>query len=216
MAGLSYPFMTKNQLRERIESDRGFALECVAVMQARHERRLRGGGGHGACGWMSSQASTASKLAKKVAAGEATEEDVAQIVAIVGRYAKQLAAHFRERALTENAGLAEVAAKFGVLPDAGPVLAAGAQERQEEPAVEEKRAAVSEPPPPVAEPPARTGCKECQEILDLIGEDGARTAEVAQALGVETAEAAKHLRDLVDAGLVRRTGIGRGTRYVRT
>lgn len=216
MAGLSYPFMTKNQIRERVESDREFAIECVAVMQARHELRLGGGGGLGACGWMSSQASTASKLAKKLAAGEATEEEVDQIVAIVGRYAKQLAAHFRERALTDNPGLAEAAAKFGVLPDAPAVAAAGAQERQEEPAVPEKSAAASEPPPPPSEPPARTGCEECQGILDLIGEDGARTGEVAQALGVETAEVSKHLRDLVEAGLVRRTGVGRGTRYSRT
>ncbi len=54
----------------------------------------------------------------------------------------------------------------------------------------------------------------CRRILRRLSEGkGSGSADVAEALGIATAEASKHLRDLVDAKLVRKAGVGRGTRY---
>lgn len=211
MPGMAYPFQTKQQIRDRIAADRNFALECVAIMQARHERR---DAATGSCGWMSSQAATASKLAKRIAAGEATEKEVAQATALVTRYAKQLAAHFRDAKLREDPGLAEAATRFGVLSAAVALATAGAKVEQAEPTVRNEAEADSAPAADGAEPPARESCDVCHGILDHIRDGrGGRAAEIAGALGIETTDVSKHLRDLLDQGQVSKVGFGRGTSY---
>lgn len=211
MPGMAYPFLTKKQLRDRIAADRDFAIECVAIMQARHERR---NAGTGSCGWMSSQAMVASKLARRIAANEATEKEVAQATALVGRYAKQLAAHFREAKLREDPGLAEAATRFGVLNDVVRAAAAGAKAEPAEPTAQYDGEAESAPALNSDEPSAKESCEICQGILDHIRDGrGGRAAEIASALGTETAEASKHLRDLLDQRRVRKAGFGRGTTY---
>ena len=211
MPGMAYPFLTKQQIRDRIAADRDFALECVAIMQTRHERR---DAATGSCGWMSSQAATASKLAKRIAAGEATEKEVAQATALVTRYAKQLAAHFREAKLREDPGLAEAATRFGVLTDAFKAATAGAKVEPVELPVRNDGEADSSPVPDGGEPPAREPCEICQGILEHVRDGrGGRAAEIAAALGIETAGVSKHLRDLLDQGQVSKVGFGRGTTY---
>jgi hypothetical protein len=54
-----YPFMTPRQISERINSDAGFAVECVAILQERHDRR-------GTAGSTASMGERSSHLAKIV------------------------------------------------------------------------------------------------------------------------------------------------------
>lgn len=211
MPGMAYPFLTKKQICERITADRNFALKCVAIMQARHEGRAAG---TGSCGWMSSQAATASKLAKRIAADEATEKEVAQATAIVARYSKQLAAHFREARLREDPGLAEAATRFGVLAVSAQPATAGAKVEQEEPTVRNDGEANAAAALDGDEPLARKPCEICQGILAHVRDGrGGRAAEIAAAVGIEPAGVSKHLRDLLDQGKVRKVGFGRGTTY---
>jgi hypothetical protein len=239
--GMSYPFLTKAEIRARVATDRAYALHCIGIMQARHEARLAGKGGDGPCGWMSSQSVTALKLATRIAAGEATDEEVELMVATVGRYAKQLAAHFRAVELERNPGLAEAASRFGVGPSGTEQASnAGARRVQAEPTVRSKGApapperpdqrgaagaalagaAPAGPGGPPAASPAPSGthpaipCHACRRVLRRLSESpGSGSAGVATALGIETAEASKHLRDLLDDKRVRKAGVGRGTKY---
>jgi hypothetical protein len=108
----AYPFTTRRQIVERIESEPSFAGECIAILQDRHDRRAAGAGE--SMGWMASHASMATKLAAKLAAGEATEKDRAEAAELAGRYSKQLARVFRERELAARPELGAQAAVFGV------------------------------------------------------------------------------------------------------
>ena len=54
---------------------------------------------------MASHASTATKLAARLASGEATEKDRAEAAKLAGRYSKQLARVFRERELAARPDL---------------------------------------------------------------------------------------------------------------
>jgi hypothetical protein len=108
-----YPFLSRRQIAERIHSDPAFAVECVAILQERHERRGSAGGVE-SMGWMASQAAKAVKLAAKLASGEATEKDRAEAMQLASRYTKQLARVFRERELANRPELGAQAAVFGV------------------------------------------------------------------------------------------------------
>jgi hypothetical protein len=108
----AYPFTTRRQIVERVESDPSFAGECIAILQDRHDRRAAAAGE--SMGWMASHASTATKLAARLASGEATEKDRAEAAKLAGRYSKQLARVFRERELAARPELGAQAAVFGV------------------------------------------------------------------------------------------------------
>src|SRR5690606_29049866 len=92
---------------------------------------------------------------------------------------------------------------------------AGAQAAAQ--AVSDEAAGASAEPPRL--PPESTAttdteqCETCQRILNIVGDGGAQNAHVAEALGIDTAESSKRLRELAEAGRLRRTGFGRGTRY---
>lgn len=111
-----YPFMTKATIRARIEGDRSFMLQCLAVLYSRqtsHEQDTKSTRDRNRKGFMSSHAVNASTLAVKAASGEElTEEEAAKATAIVSHYTKQLAAHFRAEAIEADPTLAEAARVF--------------------------------------------------------------------------------------------------------
>jgi hypothetical protein len=112
MSPNGYPFLSRRQIVERIESDPSFAGECIAILQDRHDRR--GAAAGESMGWMASHASMATKLAARLASGEATEKDHAEAMKLASRYSKQLARVFRERELAARPELGAQAAVFGV------------------------------------------------------------------------------------------------------
>lgn len=113
-----YPFMTKRQIKERIETDPDFAQDCLLVIYERQtddEVAEKDTKWLNKRGFMSSHAVHGTRIAEAILAGEWIEdEDRARITAMAVRYSKQLAAHFRKVALKENPELAAQAAKFGV------------------------------------------------------------------------------------------------------
>jgi hypothetical protein len=241
-----YPFETKASVRRRLEHEAAFVVECLALMQARHELRLSGVETDGPCGWTSSQASMCAALAKKSAAGSITPKELAEAARLLKGYRTQITSVLRERALEADPALGDAARIFGVLPvglaarghstnrrrredlTGGPD--SGTSPETAEPAVptgvltgpagETTAGAKAEPAEPAGreelnEPPAVGSCEVCQGILDHVSNGrGGRAAEIAAALGVGTAEASKHLRDLLDQGRVRKVGFGRGTTYL--
>jgi hypothetical protein len=72
---------------------------------------------------MASQASEGTRLAMRFAEGEQSDADIVRAIALMRRYSRALAAHFRARQLAEQPELVEVAALFGVGPS--PVVPAG-------------------------------------------------------------------------------------------
>lgn len=111
----SYPFLSKAQIKARIEADDVFLLECLQVMYSRqteYEQETRETRDRNRRGFMSSHAVNGSVLAVKAKAEGLTEEETDKARAIVSRYTKQLAAHFRQEALRENPELREAARLF--------------------------------------------------------------------------------------------------------
>jgi hypothetical protein len=118
-----YPFLSRRQILEKIAADSEFASDCIGILQDRYARRAEGGPG---MGWMASHAATATKLAAKVAAGEATDKELVEAAKLASRYSKQLARAFRDRDLAARPELGAQAAVFGVggSEDARPAPAA--------------------------------------------------------------------------------------------
>lgn len=111
----SYPFVTKSTIKARIESDDAFMLQCLAVLYSRqtsHEQDTKSTQDRNRRGFMSSHAVNASTLAVKAAGEGLTEEETVKARAIVSRYTKQLAAHFRQEAIASDPSLAEAARVF--------------------------------------------------------------------------------------------------------
>lgn len=226
-----YPFVTKATIAQRLDArESGFVGVCMRVMQARHEARLAGRLARG--GWMASQAVVATKLAARFATGSATKSEVERAAALLRRYVKQLASHFREQALRENPSLGEAAARYGVGAPAAPAPPAAAapalseSEPEPRPAGEgrsEEQAPQSEPEPALRGHDAGesgAGALEQQEdetaaaVLAALGaEPGLRSEEIAARTGITTAMLAPILRAMVDAGTLHKDGLGRGTSY---
>jgi hypothetical protein len=106
-----YPFMTRRQILEKIAADSEFASDCIGILQDRYARRAEGGP---SMGWMASHAATATKLAAKVASGEASDKELVEVAKLASRYSKQLAAHFRSAEIAARPELGAQAAVFGV------------------------------------------------------------------------------------------------------
>lgn len=123
-----YPFLTKNQIKARIIDDVGFALQCLAIMDGRQtddEKEIKDTVYKNKRGWMSSHAKKGTELAAKVAGGEAlTDTEIGEVQALVGRYTKQLASHFRNAAIEANPDLAAQSACFFTPQPTGPKAAA--------------------------------------------------------------------------------------------
>ncbi len=102
MSSNGYPFVTKNEVSQRIASEPAFALECVRLVD---ERR----------GWMASHKARAAKLAAKIADGNLSPEDFAEAVALAVPYARTVSRVLREKEMAESPQLAVQAAVFGVV-----------------------------------------------------------------------------------------------------
>jgi len=215
--GSTYPFISKAQIAERIETDADFARQCILIIQDRHQRRLAGTAHGPRCGWMSSHASLGPRLAGLVAANEARPEDFKKAITLVARYTKQLAAHFRAEQLQQNPSLAAVADRFGVLPQ-GFASGAAVSGTTETVATAGSAAPVAPvvPDPPPAESDRTAAYTTDQLVERVIGlledNDGLRTEEIAQSLGVSTKELLDPIQVLVLEGRIARRGKARGVR----
>jgi hypothetical protein len=118
MANNNYPFITKNELKARLADDAAFRLECLVVLynrQTEDEQDTKETKWRNKMGFMSSHAVHGTRIAQLVVAGETlSEEDEGRVEAIVPRYTKQLAAHFRDAAKAADPELAEAGSTFGV------------------------------------------------------------------------------------------------------
>lgn len=111
----SYPFLSKAQIAARLAADDSFVLECLQIMDGRQtndEREDKTTRWKNRCGWMSSHAVNGTKLALAAREGTLTDEQMGAARAMVSRYTKQLAAHFRGLAIEANPDLAEAARVF--------------------------------------------------------------------------------------------------------
>lgn len=111
-----YPFRSKASIVAQINTDTGFALQCLSIMHDRQtsaEQDKKTTINKNKRGFMSSHAVTGSTLAVKVKSGEGlTAEETEKAVAIASRYGKQLAEHFRAEQIRANPELNAVAAMF--------------------------------------------------------------------------------------------------------
>lgn len=112
----SYPFLSKSQIKSRIAAEPEFATTCLLVLDSRQtsdEHDEKTTKYKNRRGFMSSHAVNGTKLADKARSGETlTDEDMGRVQAMVVSYSKQLAAHFRAEAISENPELARVAEIF--------------------------------------------------------------------------------------------------------
>lgn len=118
MSNNNYPFQSKAAIKARLTDDAAFRHECLVVLynrQTADEQDTKETKWRNKMGFMSSHAVHGTRIAQLVIAGEAiSDEDEGRIEAIVPRYSKQLAAHFRDAAKAENPELAEAGSTFGV------------------------------------------------------------------------------------------------------
>jgi hypothetical protein len=239
MAPNAYPLVTRKQILAELASDPDFVAECMGVVHGLYLARRRGEIEHG--GWMASQASEGTRLAKKFADGEQSDADVVRAVALLRRYSRALAAHFRGRQLVEQPELIEVAALFGVAP--GPTVPVGPRGSpaaacsepaaatpdadvlgSAAPAAPARGAPVAPTPAePEQEPspaesatsggPSRPRGLDSRVLAFVTKYPGSRAEVIARELRVETSEVSAALRRLLDDGRIRREGVARGTTY---
>ncbi len=142
---------------------------------------------------------------------------------LLSRYAKQIAAELRGQNLVADPSLADAARVFGVLPR---VPASKRQPKpatsppaSTEPAAAEPAAELQSEQEPCADGEPEGGEHDDElELRDMVlshlsSAPASRSEEIARAVGVTTALLGPVLRDLVKAGRLRSTGVGRGTRY---
>ncbi len=117
-----YPFLTKAQIKERLESDADFRKQTMVILytlQTEFEQSTDQTLNKNRQGFMSSHAVNGSKVARKLKAGEElTAEDWAKVDSIAPRYSRQLAVFFRAKAIAEQPALQAVAALFSAAPKA--------------------------------------------------------------------------------------------------
>lgn len=115
-----YPFLTKAQIKERLESDADFRKEAMVILytlQTEYEQSTDQTLNKNRQGFMSSHAVNGSKVARKIKGGEElTAEDWAKVDSIAPRYSRQLAVFFRAKAIAEQPALKAVAALFSAAP----------------------------------------------------------------------------------------------------
>lgn len=127
-AGNLYPFVTKGQLKERLENDPAFRVEAMCIihtLQTDWEQATKATKDQNRQGFMSSHAVNGSKVAEKakaalrapggtmaMAMAALTPEDWKHVDAMAPRYTRQLAVYFRAKQIAENPALAETAKLF--------------------------------------------------------------------------------------------------------
>jgi len=111
-----YPFVTKSQLKARLESDSAFRCEAIVILHALQtgwEQNAKATKEKNRQGFMSSHAVRGTEVARKLLAGEAlTAEDMVHVDRIAPRYTRQLAVYYRAKAIAEQPALKAVAALF--------------------------------------------------------------------------------------------------------
>lgn len=115
MANL-YPFLTKAQIKDRLESDSEFRKQAILILfklQTEHEQMTSSTLVRNRRGFMSSHAVHGTRIARLIEAGEPlSPEDEARVAEIAPRYSRQLATYFRAQAIAEQPELKAVAALF--------------------------------------------------------------------------------------------------------
>lgn len=105
-----YPFATKAQLKARLDAEPSFVLQALLILDGRQtidERETLETKYKNRVGWMSSHAVWGTKLASKVANGQELEpEEFDRAQAMVCRYTRQLAEHYRRKEIARNPELA--------------------------------------------------------------------------------------------------------------
>ena len=111
-----YPFLTKAQIRERLDADSSFRMEAMVILhtlQTAWEQGTRQTKEKNRQGFMSSHAVNGSRVAEAIKAGrDLSAEDWAHVDRIAPRYTRQLAIFFRAKAIAEQPALKAVAALF--------------------------------------------------------------------------------------------------------
>ena len=111
-----YPFITKAQLKTRLQEDSSFRKEAIVILfalQTSWEQDTASTKDKNRQGFMSSHAVNGSKVARKIIAGEdLSPEDEVHVNRIAPRYTRQLALYFRAKAIAEQPALQAVAALF--------------------------------------------------------------------------------------------------------
>ena len=110
-----YPFLTKNQIKERL-NDRAFQMEAMVILlalQTQYEQDTSTTLNKNRQGFMSSHAVNGTRVAKKILAGEALDaKDEGHLASIAPRYSRQLAVYFRAKAIAEQPALKALVALF--------------------------------------------------------------------------------------------------------
>ncbi len=188
-----YPFLSRADVKRRIESDEAYALECAVELERRTREREAGHGlGTSASGWMSSHRVVAARLVARLEAGKQTLQERRTLVRMVVRYARQLARMERERALRAHPELEAVACLFGVASKTeanGVALGQIGDQSGAEPDLASRTMQVVE------------------------GHPGCHVSEIAGVLALPTAEVSPVLRALVAEKRLRRHGEGRWATY---
>lgn len=113
-----YPFQTKADILGKIAESPEFARDCLLTLyvnQTEDEQDTSSTKYKNRRGFMSSHAVTGSALAVKILNEETLDsEEQDKVTAMASRYGRQLAAHFRALALSQNPELAEAGKVFGV------------------------------------------------------------------------------------------------------
>lgn len=113
MSGNGYPFVTRRQIIERLDTDPAFVRECVSILHRRFvDRDILSP----PAGWMVSHRKAGEDVYTKLSSDTANAGDVTVAAKLAKRYAKQLCKVFRDEQLAENPQLAGAAAVFGVRP----------------------------------------------------------------------------------------------------
>lgn len=112
-----YPFPSKKQILNLVSLDSKFRNQCLLVLfglQTKVEQDTEDTVHRNHKGFMSSHATHGTRLAKKLLAGETFDaEDDAKVDAIVPRYGKQLAIHWRSEMIRQDPALGKVARLYG-------------------------------------------------------------------------------------------------------
>lgn len=118
----SYPFVSKAEVRNRLSSgDRAFIAACLRIMQERTAERGAGRAPRAhRWGWGSADAAAgASAVAERVLAGKPGYGDRKRVVALLARYAVQIAEALRLEAMKKKPELVKTADVYGVAPRPG-------------------------------------------------------------------------------------------------
>jgi len=111
-----YPFVTKSQLKARLEAEPTFRKEAMVILyhlQTAFEQDTSSTRDRNRQGYMSSHAVHGTRIAKSILAGEVlSPEDEARVDAIAPRYTRQLAIYYRAKAVAEQPELQAVAKLF--------------------------------------------------------------------------------------------------------